>query len=575
MRDKVHKNILKLVDKNFPFDDYRPHQKETIAEIVSALISGSKNVVLEGACGSGKSAIAVTIASILKNAYFITAQKTLQRQYLNDFPDIVDLKGRNAYPCWFMMDHLGVNKYCGCDKGQCTRRRKSFLKLCLEKNKCQYANQLIAASEAANVMFNFSSFLFQREMAHRFTGAKSLLVLDECHGTEQQIMNFVEVTIFESDIDETLPELDTVEQYVSFFESIELASKLSEKVEELHRDLEDIIGQPMSDDNKTVKFATNSGARVIDVEDVYSAEDTIELDNEEDQEMADNIDKEIKRYKSALYKYSSLKDYVSNVRCICEYDKKRKSVTIKPLYATYHTPKLLLSGGKNRLLMSATILNAKVFGESIGLDMSKTHSIRVPHTFPVQNRLIHLDYAGPMNYKSRAKSMPKMINKVDKLMSKHQNEKGIIHCQSFKFMQEIIDGVDSGNRGRLLNQKMFNNKDDLLQAHSVSSNTVIIAPAMHEGLDLKDDLSRFQILCKVPYPDSRDNKQLRIRTDENWNYYLWLTALKLVQSCGRSVRSETDYAATYIIDADFDKFFNMADRAGLFPDWFIESLVVD
>jgi len=171
--------------------------------------------------------------------------------------------------------------------------------------------------------------------------------------------------------------------------------------------------------------------------------------------------------------------------------------------------------------------------------------------------------------------MPKMIQKIDKLMTKHGTEKGIIHCQSFKLMKDISEGISAKNRGRLLDQKQFNNnKDDLLQAHAVSSNTVIIAPAMHEGLDLKNNLSRFQLICKVPYPDSREDKQLKIRTDENWGYYLWLTALKLVQSTGRSVRSETDYASTYILDASFDKFFNMADKENLLPDWFVESLVI-
>ena len=280
------------------------------------------------------------------------------------------------------------------------------------------------------------------------------------------------------------------------------------------------------------------------------------------------------RYDNMLLRYRRLVEDVNNVKCVCDFDAKNNSVSIKPLYANYHTPKLLLTGGENRLLMSATILNPKVYGESIGLDMSKTHYISVPHTFPRNNRLIHLDYAGPMDYKSRSDTMPIMIDKVDKLMSKHGNEKGIIHCQSFKLMKDISDGLSAKNKGRLLNQTMFRNKDELLDAHSVSNNTVIIAPAMHEGLDLKNDLSRFQIVAKIPYPDSRGNKQLEIRTKENWNYYLWLTALKLVQSTGRSVRSETDYASTYILDASFDKFFNMADRAKLLPNWFVESLVV-
>jgi len=557
--------------KFFPFDQYRKNQREVIVKIAKAFKSGKKNVILEAPVGTGKSVIGVTVANIFNTAYFITAQKILQKQYLNDFPDLIDLKGRNAYRCWFMMDHMGSNKYHGCDKGQCAKRNKSFLGICVEKGKCEYANQLELATNAKQVMFNFSSFMFQREMAKRFLEKKNLLVVDEAHGIEQQIMNFVEVTICENDIDEKLPEFKNVEKYLEFFKTIRLVSKLSEKISNLKEELENLIGKPPEENDKPSKFAAG-GNRVIDINEIYTPEEKSEC---EDPELANNLTKEIEHYRSALSKYTYLKSYSAKVKCICEYDSKNKSVCIKPLYATHHTPQLLLSGGQHRLMMSATILNPKVFGESIGLDMSDTYHVSLPHTFPIQNRLIHLDYAGPMDFKSKKKTMPKMIKKIDNLMTKHANEKGIIHCQSFSLMQDIIDGVSAKNRGRLLNQKMFRDKDELLQAHSVSANTVIIAPAMHEGLDLKNDLSRFQLICKIPYPDSRNDKQLKIRTDENWDYYLWLTALKLVQSCGRSVRSETDYASTYILDASFDKFFNMADRANLLPGWFIESLVVD
>ena len=97
-----------------------------------------------------------------------------------------------------------------------------------------------------------------------------------------------------------------------------------------------------------------------------------------------------------------------------------------------------------------------------------------------------------------------------------------------------------------------------------------VAPAMHEGLDLIDDSSRFQIICKVPYPNQNDNPQLKERVDLSWNYYVWLTALKLVQSYGRSVRHDKDWASTYIVDSDFARFAEMA--IDILPDWFLEAI---
>ena len=534
--------------KFFPFPEYRPYQRETIVEIAQAFRDGKDNVILEAPVGSGKSVVAVALANILQTAYFITSSKILQSQYINDFEHIVELKGRNAYPCWFMNDYQKANKYFGADKGKCVQKGKSFLDMCVGKGRCSYKNQVDLATSSPQVMFNFSSFLFQRNMAGRFKNSKKLLVIDECQNTEMQIMNFVEVVIKGDDIDTKLPSLGSVDLYMGFFKSINIEMVIAEKASFTRSQALALCG---SDESEIVNLSKEDAEFVI-----------------KNMKLAD-------RYDNMLLRYRRLVEDVNNVKCVCDFDAKNNSVSIKPLYANYHTPKLLLTGGENRLLMSATILNPKVYGESIGLDMSKTHYISVPHTFPRNNRLIHLDYAGPMDYKSRSDTMPIMIDKVDKLMSKHGNEKGIIHCQSFKLMKDISDGLSAKNKGRLLNQTMFRNKDELLDAHSVSNNTVIIAPAMHEGLDLKNDLSRFQIVAKIPYPDSRGNKQLEIRTKENWNYYLWLTALKLVQSTGRSVRSETDYASTYILDASFDKFFNMADRAKLLPNWFVESLVVE
>ena len=110
----------------------------------------------------------------------------------------------------------------------------------------------------------------------------------------------------------------------------------------------------------------------------------------------------------------------------------------------------------------------------------------------------------------------------------------------------------------------------MLQDHSRQKNSIIIAPAMHEGLDLKGDLSRFQLICKVPYPSFQDNEQLKIRMQLSQDYYDWLTALKLLQSTGRSIRTENDWADTYILDSDFLFFKRKCYK--LLPDWFIAAI---
>ena len=48
-------------------------------------------------------------------------------------------------------------------------------------------------------------------------------------------------------------------------------------------------------------------------------------------------------------------------------------------------------------------------------------------------------------------------------------------------------------------------RDEVIFQHTNTTKpNVLISPSLHIGLDLKDDLSRFQIITKVPYPNKSD-----------------------------------------------------------------------
>jgi Rad3-related DNA helicase len=98
--------------------------------------------------------------------------------------------------------------------------------------------------------------------------------------------------------------------------------------------------------------------------------------------------------------------------------------------------------------------------------------------------------------------------------------------------------------------------------------SVLISPSMTEGLDLRDDLSRFQVICKVPYPFLDPYTRKRMEIDDKW--YQLKTALTLVQATGRSVRSATDYANTYILDSAFEQF--LLRNADILPNWWKDAI---
>ena len=167
----------------------------------------------------------------------------------------------------------------------------------------------------------------------------------------------------------------------------------------------------------------------------------------------------------------------------------------------------------------------------------------------------------------------KISRAVDDLMALHRNHKGIIHTTSYKQLNFIKENISQANKRRLLETDPEIPREEVISEHANSIKpTVLISPSLHLGLDLKDDLSRFQIITKVPYPDLGDrwiNEKRKIY--EQW--YIWQTALRLVQAYGRSIRSKEDWAKTYVLDSAFLHF--VRKNKNILPNWFIQAIQAD
>ena len=85
--------------RNFPFERPRDAQLETISEIRKAIAKGYRYIVLEAGTGTGKSAIAATLANMSESSYILTVTKQLQDQYLKDFKNFNLVKGRSNFQC--------------------------------------------------------------------------------------------------------------------------------------------------------------------------------------------------------------------------------------------------------------------------------------------------------------------------------------------------------------------------------------------------------------------------------------------------------------------------------------------
>lgn len=537
----------------------RGQQREVIEKADAAYRAGKRVVVIELATGGGKSIVAMTLGNALRangdDSFFITAQIALQRQYTRDFPspEIELLLGRSNYKC-----NLDCSRKA--NDAPCTDEKRGILPECVDGGLdseimreavqltlppsaygCDYWRQLAVCNRAPIMLANFASFLFQKRIG-RFS-KRSLLILDEAHNCEAQLMNFVSIELTEwvlSIIDVKIDRnVTSKEQFLEWLRENDVTRKISNKLDPK----DDVKGDDCPPDGESISS---------------------ELSKTEHDAM-----KELGHKIEIFMRYVERGEWSISTETYFVRGDPRKKILARPIYAKEFAEELLFQHADRVLAMSATILDKDLWARNLGLDPADVEIISLASDFPAENRPIFLTYAGNMGKKHFSPEMnptnptkPKFIEAVRRIMKRHEGQRGLIHCQSNDLKRVILDEVRDS---RFLDQETFeNNKEEMMKFHASRPDSVIVAPAMHEGFDFKGDLCRFQIIAKMPWPSLGD-KVVKERSERDPAWYTWLCALKLAQSYGRAVRSSTDWAYTYLLDQGFEMF---AGRNGkLIPQW--------
>ena len=554
------------IDKLFVKSSYREGQKEAIEFALNAFNSGKRIVVIEAPTGSGKTAIGMTIAKFFDDMYWLTATKQLQDQLVLEYGSLVtELKGRNAYECdvwdrvknkrrWsLILTPSQIEKldagFRNCAVGVCKSDvlgSRTKCKYCFENpdegiflpsgktySACAYYEQLHKALNSRFFCMNFSSFLYQTNYTRdRFNFPRDLLITDEAHNLGQEILSFINVTISDIDLRDhgfLLPYYESPLAYKNWFIENDIVRLFKELEETATANEDHVAAQDYSRIAGKIEMFINSEF------------DDCEWVIEQDMKIS-----------------PSLGEY--------------RVLHLKPVLVGDFVNKFVFSHGRKILLLSATILDVNTFCNTIGVDKSEVAALRMKNRFPVENRPIYYWPADQMTGgKDRMDSWgPAMSRAVERIARRYSHQKGIIHTHNNAIMEYLVMNCEPSVSRRFRTSKDYPNKTDLLDSHAMSHDSIIVSPSLYEGVDLKDDLSRFQIICKMPFANFYDDKQLSARMALDDKYYDWITVLRLVQSVGRSVRSNSDYADTFIIDRSFEKLFRKA--GAMFPSWFKEAI---
>lgn len=508
----------------FPFATYRTGQREAIDAVRDAFARGRRFVVVEAPTGAGKSAIAVTVAREIGDGYVLTAQKILQDQYARDFPDLALMKGRANYDCLVAPTHAAA--------APCIVGRRFP-----QCDACPYFTAKDLALGADTVITNYAYYLAELNYA-KGLGARELLVLDEAHGAEAALMSFVEVTIADeamarAGIDARIPGLADRTGMFDFAEDLEPV--LRSRAEEIGRELE-------------------AGGT--------SERETLRLIQQK--QWCDQLATRLEQLCDS--RYEDFVEWTVETRHVDG----GAVVTFKPVTVASFAERYLFGHARRVLMMSATILDPATYLRSLGIPEGEAEVIRMPSTFPPRNRPIHLRPVARLTRHWLERDLPRLVAELDQILDAHPDDKGVIHAHSYRITAHIARHVADRHRERLVTHRSSEGRDDALRRHVDSDRpTVLLTPSMTEGIDLAGDLSRWQVICKIPYPYLGD-AQIAARAERDSDWYDWRTCLTIVQGYGRSVRSDDDWAVTYILDADFPKFY--ARQRARFPEWFREAV---
>ena len=176
-----------------------------------------------------------------------------------------------------------------------------------------------------------------------------------------------------------------------------------------------------------------------------------------------------------------------------------------------------------------------------------------------------------MTYKEINGNLSWLYGKIDEILDKHKTERGIIHTVSYDLTKKIYENLSKKNQKRLLIYSGSDEKKQVLDILKRNKNNVLIGPSLVEGLSLNDNWSRFQIWAKVPYLSLGDKfVATKLKIDPIW--YREKAIISLLQGTGRSIRSETDWAVTYILDGSLSDLLHSNRKS--FSEEFVQRLKI-
>lgn len=579
----IDKWVLKYLGNDFVF---RPNQKEIIIDIINNVLDNSYKVyTIEAPTGMGKSLINIISAGVLWNYFKIKSYILCSDLFLyNQYVEFVHkyklnfgyLKGQSGnYRCDLNGEDL--------KNGECRISSIPWTKMCDDEiqdkynfqcaKSCKYCIERSLAKKCGVTIMTYQLWLYLINILENTQnmnpfGKRNLLFCDECHNIPQIIQSQYSATINKSSFEK----LYNIYNYYYGKQNYSIYNKYSD-VSCIKDALYNIYNNLLNEKMKTEDIL-NECVKYYEILDQFS-ENVINIQNELSNKRLNN--KKITKSDLSIYKDvtwylnyhcfwndfinaiidTSHKYIIKEIGKANHFTNEEESINLNCAKEDYLIYRYLINNVKNLIFISATIGDEESFKDNIGAKYFRNsiHFTKLKSFFDFSKSPIYCMCKYKMNYSEKEKSFQKLKPIIYKILNNHISEKGIIQTGNYENAKLLYNNAPQEIKNRLIIYYNSKDKEEKISMFKKSKNKVLIGPTLYEGIDFKDDLCRFIIILKVPFP-SLANKLVKAKINLFPKWYNSTTSNLIIQGIGRGVRNENDYCETYILDGCFNNLYN-------------------
>ena len=134
------------------------------------------------------------------------------------------------------------------------------------------------------------------------------------------------------------------------------------------------------------------------------------------------------------------------------------------------------------LAVTATVLHTSLFAAELGISMDEVAVVKIESAFDAENRPIRKMYCGSMSFKNRARTLPKMVERIVRIAANHRDEPGIVHTHSHYLAGQLVDELRAKMAGRVV-EKLPSGTDrtfviQQFLSGALGPNAILVGPSM-------------------------------------------------------------------------------------------------